>query len=44
MKMNYKLDFEMRRKMGNVIGQLLLKNFHENLVEIKPTERLIALS
>ena len=43
-KMNYKLDFEMRRKMGNVIGQLLLKNFHENLVEIKPTERLIALS
>ena len=43
-KMNYKLDFEMRRKMGNVIGQLLLENFHENLVEIKPTERLIALS
>ena len=44
MKMNYKLDFEMRRKMGNIIGQLLLKNFHKNLVEIKPTERLIALS
>ena len=44
MKMNYKLDFEMRRKMGNIIAQLLLKNFHENLVEIKPTERLIGLS
>ena len=27
LKMNYKLDFELRRKIGNILGEAILKNF-----------------
>ena len=43
-KMSYKLDFELRRKVGNLLGDGLLKNFKDNLEEIKPTKTLITLS
>lgn len=43
-KMNYKLDFELRRKIGNILGEGLLKKFKDNLKEIEPTKTLITLS
>ena len=43
-KMNYKLDFELRRKIGNILGDVLLKKFKDNLEEIEPKKTLITLS
>ena len=44
LKMNHKLDIELRRKVGNIISKILLKNFHSNLETIVPTKKLLALS
>ena len=44
LKMNYKLDFELRRKIGNILGKEILTKFHENLNSIKPTKYLYTLS
>lgn len=44
LKMNYKLDFELRRKVGNILGQLILQKYHENINTIKPTKYLLTLS
>ena len=43
-EMNNKLDFELRRKVGNILGLLILQNFHENINTIKPTKYLLTLS
>ena len=42
--MNYKLDFELRRKIGNILGKEILKKFSNNLNTIKPTKYLYTLS
>ena len=44
LKMNYKLDFELRRKIVNILGQIMLKNFKVNLNDIQPTKYLLTLS
>ena len=44
LKMNHKLDIELRRKVGNIISKILLKNFHSNLEKIVPTKKLLALT
>ena len=44
LKMNYKLDYELRRKVGNILGQLILQKFYENLNTIQPTKYLLTLS
>ena len=44
LKMNYKLDFELRRKVGNILGKLILQKFSRNLNTIKPTKYLLTLS
>ena len=44
LKMNYKLDFELRRKVGNILGEVILKNFKVNLNDIEPTKYLLTLS
>lgn len=44
LKLNYKLDFELRRKVGNIIAKILLRNFNENLKETKKTKKIFALS
>lgn len=43
-QMNYKLDFELRRKIGNILGKEILKKFSNNLNTIKPTKYLYTLS
>ena len=44
LKMNYKLDYELRKKVGNILGQLILQKFYENLNIIQPTKYLYTLS
>ena len=44
LKINYKLDFELRRKVGNILGKLILQKFSDNLNTIKPTKYLLTLS
>jgi hypothetical protein len=42
--MNYKLDIELRRKVGNIIGKIILKNFHCCLEKLEPTKKMLTLS
>ena len=44
LKMNYKLDIELRRKVGNIIGKIILKNFHCYLEKLEPTKKMLTLS
>ena len=41
LKMNYKFDYELGRKIGNVISTILLKNFNKNLEPIPKSKKLI---
>lgn len=43
LQMNYKLDFELRRKAGNIIAKILMKNFYKNLEHFETTKKLLAL-
>ena len=41
LKMNYKLDSELRRKIGNIISTIMLKNFNKNLDPIPKSKKLL---
>jgi hypothetical protein len=44
LKMNYKLDYESKRKMGNIISTRMLKNFNKNIVPISKSKKLLLFS
>ena len=44
LKMNYKLDYELRRKIGNLISTIMLKNFSENLEPIPKSKKMLLYS
>jgi len=44
LKMNYKLDYELRRKIGNIISTIMLKNFNKNLEPIQKSKKLLLFS
>ena len=41
---NYKLDYELRRKTGNLIAEKIIKEFFDDLEPIKQTEYILSLS
>ena len=44
LKMNYKLDCELRRKVGNIISTVILKNFNKNLEPIQKSKKMLLYS
>ena len=44
LKMNYIFDFQLRKKVGNILGKVILDNFTKNINCIKPTKFLYILS
>lgn len=44
LRMNNKLDFEVRRKISNLLGLSILKQFNENIEKIEPSIKLVCLS
>ena len=44
LKMNYILDFEIRKKVGNILGQIICDKFYTNLHYIKQTKYLYTFS
>jgi hypothetical protein len=44
LKMNYKLDLELRRKVGNIMSTIILKNFNKNLEPIQKSKKMLLYS
>ena len=44
LKMNYKLDCELRRNVGNIISTVILKNFNKNLEPIQKSKKMLLYS
>ena len=41
---NYKLDYELRRKIGNIVGLTIIKNFSQNIESVEDSKKLLSSS
>jgi membrane protease subunit (stomatin/prohibitin family) len=39
---NYKLDYELRRKIGNIVGLTIIKNFSQNIESVEDSKKLLS--